>query len=165
MANVGKFFGGLFGSAASSANPLSPAATIIDGATKIIGMFKLSPEVKAQISLQLSLANLDMEKTDLVGQLTEAQGQLAIDEQEAKSQSIFVSGWRPFVGWVCGSAFAYAFILQPFAVFTLNAFGRHIVLPTLDLSTMMPVLLGMLGLGAMRSYEKVSAVPDTNKKD
>lgn len=163
MANIGKFFGNFFGSAASAA--VSPATQVVDGASKIIGMFKLPPEVKVQLQQQLTLANLDMEKTELVGELTEAQEQIEVNKQEAASQSFFVSAWRPFVGWTCGSAFAWTFVLQPFAAFVLNAFGKHLSLPTLDLSNLMPVLLGMLGLGAMRTYEKVQAVPDVNKKD
>lgn len=163
MANVAKFFGNLFGSAASAAE--SPATQIVDGASKIIGMFKLPPEVKVQLEQQLSLANLDMEKTELVGQLTEAEDQIEVNKQEAASQSAFVAGWRPFIGWVCGGAFAWTFVLQPFMAFFLAVFGKHLTLPSLDLSNLMPVLLGMLGLGAMRTYEKVQGVPDTQKKD
>jgi len=163
MANVGKFFGNFFGSAVTGA--ASPAAEVVDGASKIIGMFKLPPEVKAQLEQQLTLANLDMEKTELVGQLTEAQDQLEVDKQEAAANNVFVSGWRPFIGWVCGSAFAWVYVLQPFGVFFLSVFHKQVTLPTLDLSSLMPVLLGMLGLGAMRSYEKVQGVPDINKKD
>lgn len=165
MANIGKFFGGMFGSAAGALNPLTPAEGIINGATKIIGMFKLSPEVKAQMEQQLTLANLDMEKTALVGSIAEMQGQLDIDKQEAASNSVFVSGWRPWIGWVSGMAFAWAFVLQPLGTFVLASFHHPVVLPTLDLSQMMPVLLGMLGLGAMRTYEKVQGVPNTMKKD
>lgn len=92
------------------------------------------------------------------GELQQLHDQLLVDLAEAQSQSRFVAGWRPFVGWVCGFAFAYAFIVQPFLIFGMVFFGRGELvaqLPHLDLSTMMPVLLGMLGLGAMRSYDKV----------
>jgi len=163
--SVSSFLGNIFGTAAGAANPMTPAEGIVNGASKIIGMFKLPPEVKAQLQQQLTLANLDMEKTELVGQLTEAEDQLAVNKQEAAAQNVFVSGWRPFIGWVCGGAFAWTFVLQPFAAFILTSFGKHMVLPALDLSNLMPVLLGMLGLGAMRTYEKVQGVPDTQKKD
>jgi hypothetical protein len=87
--------------------------------------------------------------------------QAKIDQVEAASNSIFVAGWRPFVGWVCGTAFAYAFILQPFIV-TVATLAHSTFdvskLPTLDLAEMMPVLLGMLGLGAARTVEKINGV-------
>ncbi|HET7150889.1 MAG TPA: holin family protein [Candidatus Acidoferrum sp.] len=159
MADVGKFLGSLAGGAAD------PASGILGAAKGIIGMFKLDPTKKAEIAEQLTLANLDLEKTAMAGDIAALQGQLEVNKTEAASQNVFVSGWRPFVGWVCGSAFAWAFVLQPFAAFTLGAFGKHLVLPTLDLSNLMPVLLGMLGLGAMRTYEKISAVPNVNQKD
>jgi len=92
---------------------------------------------------------------------TEVIAQIEVNKAEAASSSLFVAGWRPFIGWVCGSAFAYQFVLMPFMLFLVTLF--HIPfdvkqLPVLDLGTMMPVLFGMLGLGAMRSYEKVNGV-------
>ena len=90
--------------------------------------------------------------------------QIAVNMQEAKSENVFISGWRPAVGWTCTAAFAYAFVLQPFAAFIALVSGMDPALlealPDLDIGSMMPVLLGMLGLGAMRSYEKKSG---TNK--
>lgn len=157
--SFGSFFGSIVGGAAS------PAEGIVDGAAKIIGMFKLSPDVKAQLQQQLTLANLDLEKTALAGDIASMQGQLDANKAEAESKSTFIAGWRPFVGWTCGAAFAWAFVLQPFTAFILAAAHRTIVLPTLDLSTMMPVLLGLLGLGTLRTYEKVQGVSSTDQKD
>lgn len=151
--------------AASDAAGASPAAQIVEGASKIIGMFKLSDTQKAEMEQQLTMANLDMEKTALAGQVAELEGQIQTNASEAESKSIFVSGWRPAVGWVCAMAFGWAFVIQPFAAFVCALRHYTIALPTLDLSTMMPVLLGMLGLGTLRSYEKVQGVPDTDKKD
>lgn len=166
MANLfSRIFGGAASTAASVAVDASPATQVIDGASKIISFFKMPPELKAQLQQQLTLENLDIEKTALAGQVAELEGQIATNNSEAQSKSIFVSGWRPAVGWSCAAAFGWAFVVQPFAAFLLGLFGKHITLPTLDLSNLMPVLLGMLGLGAMRSYEKVSGVPDTDKKD
>lgn len=91
-------------------------------------------------------------------------GQMGINMQEAKSEHLFVSGWRPAVGWVCVAAFAYTFVLMPFGSFIALAAGMDpallVALPDLDIGSVMPVLLGMLGLGAMRTYEKKSG---TNK--
>jgi hypothetical protein len=80
--------------------------------------------------------------------------QLEINKAEASHKSIFVSGWRPFVGWSCGLALFYTYLLQPIAVFIMGQTGTLVHLPELDLATMMPVLLGMLGLGGLRSWEK-----------
>lgn len=91
--------------------------------------------------------------------------QIGVNTQEAQSSSLFVAGWRPFIGWVCGFAFAYNFIVYPILqtiVYSLAVFMSFQVdpsiFPVLSLSEMMPVLLGMLGLGAMRSGEKVMGV-------
>lgn len=84
--------------------------------------------------------------------------QLQVNQEEAKHASIFVAGWRPFIGWVCGGAFAYHYILQPFLVFLFAAAGRAIVLPQFDMEMLIWVLGGMLGLGGMRTMEKVKGV-------
>ena len=84
-----------------------------------------------------------------------AKGQLEINKAEAASGSVFKGGWRPFIGWVCGVAFAYHFVLQPFIVFGVTAAGVEIQeLPSFDMGSLMTVMMGMLGLGGLRSYEK-----------
>ena len=81
-------------------------------------------------------------------------GQIEINKVEASSTSLFVAGWRPAIGWICGGAYGYHFILQPFMVFILQAFGNTILLPHLDIGELSMVLFGLLGLGAMRSWDK-----------
>ena len=85
-------------------------------------------------------------------------GQLEVNKTEATHRSIFVAGWRPFIGWVCGVALAYHFIFAPMLAFVLVAFnvtGLHPSdLPVFDMDSLMTVLLGMLGLGGLRSFEK-----------
>ena len=84
-----------------------------------------------------------------------AKGQLEINKAEASSGSVFKGGWRPFIGWVCGAAFAYHFVLQPFIVFGVTVAGIDIPeLPTFDMGSLMTVMMGMLGLGGLRTYEK-----------
>jgi hypothetical protein len=86
-------------------------------------------------------------------------GQLAINLEEAKSTSLFVAGWRPFIGWTCGSALAYNFILQPFLAFIIVAWRMQLPpLPVLDMASLLTVLSALLGLSAMRTYEKVQRV-------
>ena len=87
-----------------------------------------------------------------------AKGQMAINQVEAAHKSLLVSGWRPALGWVCVLGMFGNFITIPFSNFVLAFFGIDIVIPLVPLETMMPVLMGMLGLGAMRTYEKKNSV-------
>jgi hypothetical protein len=84
-----------------------------------------------------------------------AKGQLAINAEEAKSRNVFVAGWRPFVGWSCGLALFAHFLVFPTAdVITAYMGIEAVAYPSFDMDSLMTVLLGMLGLGGMRSYEK-----------
>lgn len=83
--------------------------------------------------------------------------QVEVNKVEAAHKSLFVSGWRPFVGWVCGIAMAFNFIVVPLGAPIFLAY-TSVQMQPLDLDVMMPVLLGMLGLGGMRSYEKRNKV-------
>jgi len=100
-------------------------------------------EIEAQLTMHLA-------KIDLA--------QLEINKVEAASRSVFVSGWRPFIGWSCGAAMALNFIVFPLASFVLAQTGHLVELPTLDMSEMMPVLMGLLGLGGLRTVEKIKQV-------
>lgn len=113
------------------------------------------PKVAAEAKLQvLTLAqNGQLEVLHSETQL--ALGQQDINKVEATNQNVFVSGWRPFIGWVCGSAMAYKFILAPLLAFAFAVFGHPLNLPVLDYAEMSTVLMGMLGLGGLRTYEKV----------
>ena len=87
-----------------------------------------------------------------------AKAQLEVNKVEAAHNSLFVTGWRPAVGWCCVLGMAGNFILIPFTNFILALLAIQITIPLIELETMMPVLMGMLGLGAMRSYEKTKGV-------
>ena len=80
-----------------------------------------------------------------------AKGQLAVNKAEAESGSLFIGGWRPFVGWVCGIGLMYNVLLSQILAIWFEV-------PTVDPSLLTPVLLGMLGLGGLRSWEKKSGV-------
>lgn len=87
--------------------------------------------------------------------------QIQVNAVEAANTNVFVSGWRPFIGWVCGLAFAYKFVIQPFLIFAFVASGSDFdvkALPILDWAEMSTVLLGLLGLGGLRSFEKIKGV-------
>ena len=87
-----------------------------------------------------------------------AKSQLEVNKVEAAHKSLFVAGWRPFIGWTCGLGMFGNFITIPFSNFILALLEYNIVIPLVPLETMMPVLMGMLGLGAMRTYEKKAGV-------
>ncbi len=88
-----------------------------------------------------------------------AMAQIDVNKTEAASNSIFKGGWRPFIGWVCGVAFAYHFVLQPFLIFVLTTLGQPVpTLPEFDMASLMTVLGGLLGLGGLRTFEKYKGV-------
>ena len=87
-----------------------------------------------------------------------AKAQIEVNKVEAASSSLWVSGWRPAVGWVCVMGMAGNFMVIPFANFVLALLDIDVNIPLVPLDTMMPVLMGMLGLGAMRSFEKTKGV-------
>ncbi len=79
------------------------------------------------------------------------QGQLEINKIEAAHKSLFVAGWRPFIGWICGLGLAYNVIIS-------QVLSIWFAVPEVDSNLLMPVMTGLLGLGAMRSYEKTKGV-------
>jgi hypothetical protein len=100
----------------------------------------------------------EAEKQQLAAAVMVVQGQMDINKVEAANPSVFVSGWRPFIGWVCGSACAWNWIGLPIAKLAAVILGHSIDLSPADLTEMMPVLLGMLGLGGLRTMEKFKGV-------
>ena len=84
-----------------------------------------------------------------------AKGQIEINKAEAQHKSIFVAGWRPFIGWTCGIALCWHFVLQPIVMFLSAYIGFQIPeLPEFDMGSLMTILGGLLGLGGLRTYEK-----------
>ena len=114
---------------------------------KVLDKFIPDPAAKAEAEAALrdSLQKWDAAQTE-------------INKVEAANSNVFVSGWRPFIGWTCGAAFAYHFVLQPLLVFVLAAFGVAVTLPVFSMESLMTVLMGLLGLGGLRTYEKLNGV-------
>lgn len=87
-----------------------------------------------------------------------AKAQVEVNRQEAAHKSLFVAGWRPAIGWICGTALAWNFVIQPLLLWAAWMFPEHApdisTAPKLDSDELMTVLLGMLGLGGLRTYEK-----------
>jgi hypothetical protein len=94
----------------------------------------------------------EKEKQELAAAVSLVQGQLDINKAEASSPSWFVAGWRPYIGWVCGTGLAYQFLVYPILI----SFVPKIV--QLDMGTLLTLLLGMLGLGGLRTTEKIKGV-------
>jgi hypothetical protein len=95
---------------------------------------------------------LDMKLLELEQAAQKAQ--IDVNLAEAQNPNLFVSGWRPAVGWVCAFALTWYFILAPLLTWTLSAFGVSSTIPAFDTSELMSLLMALLGVGAMRSYDK-----------
>jgi hypothetical protein len=131
---------------------------LLDIISPVIGKildFIPDPQKKAEALAQAQLEADSHQEKIVTAFLASDQAQDAVNAEEAKNPNLFIAGWRPFLGWVCGASFAWVFVVQPIASFVLNAVGHPMTLPTLDLSQMSTVLMGMLGLSGMRTYEKV----------
>ena len=132
-----------------------PISAVLDIGGKLID--RLWPDATQRDAAKLEL--LKMQQTGELAQLaaeTElAKGQIEVNQAEAGSSSLFVAGWRPWIGWVCGVAFSYHFVVQPLLAFILASIGHQVVLPVFNMDALYTVLLGMLGLGGMRTVEKI----------
>lgn len=112
--------------------------------TAITGKEILDPNKQAELELRIQEAEASLNMS-----------QIEINKIEAAHASRFIAGWRPFVGWVCGFALAWQFVLGPVAVWLVALMGKDVSLPQIDTALMIQVLFAMLGLGVMRSYEKI----------
>jgi len=107
---------------------------------------------------QAAQAQLALLKLQQDGDLAAITGQMEINKIEAGNSSVFVSGWRPFCGWVCGFGLAYVAILEPIARLVATLVGYTGSFPAIDTTLTMQVLLGMLGMGGLRSLDKAKGV-------
>ncbi len=128
-----------------------PISTLLEIGGRVID--KIWPD-----PAQAASAKFELFKLQQSGDLAQMAGQMQINQEEAKSSSLLVSGWRPFVGWVCGVACAWNWIGLSVAKLIAELAGHPITLAPADISEMLPVLMGMLGLGAYRTYEKLKGV-------
>lgn len=132
---------------------------IMDLFSKVADKIWPDPEKKAQAQLELLKMQQAGDFKELEANLLLAQGQMDINKVEAGSSSLFTSGWRPAVGWVCASGLGYQLLLRPIGGWiALNWFNWTSLPPALELDTLMSLLFGMLGLGAYRTIEKVKGV-------
>lgn len=133
---------------------------ILDPVVAIIN--KVLPDKTAAAAAEAALrsqAAAGALQTELVQLQALTAAQTDIDKIEAASSSKWVSGWRPFIGWVCGVAFAYVAILEPIARFAADVFfGYKGAFPSIDTTITMQILFGLLGLGMYRTAEKIKGV-------
>ena len=119
---------------------IKPVAKILD---KFVADKDLKEKLQHELLMSIQDANL---------------AQIKVNQQEAAHKSIFVAGWRPFIGWVCGVSLAYHFILAPLVEWILVLSGNTLDLPEFDFSQLSTIVMGMLGLAGARSYEKTKGV-------
>lgn len=140
--------------------PAGAAAGVL--VSKALGVDQTPEAVTAALNpdalVKLQEVQADLQKAQINADSAAAVGQIEVDKAEATNVSLFVAGWRPAVGWTCAAAFAWTFVLAPMVAYIAALGGVHAVLPRLDLSQLSPVLMGMLGLGGMRTLEKLKGI-------
>ena len=128
---LGKIFGG---------DTLKTVGTVIDD-------LHFSGEEKEKLKLQMQEIDAKLQEK-----------QLDINKVEAGHKSLFVAGWRPFLGWISGLSIGYVYLFQPILDMILQMFGVEVNWVVLDLGQLMPLILGILGLGGLRSFEKAKGL-------
>lgn len=132
-------------------------AGLITAGMSIIERIIPNPQAKADAQLKLMEMAQKGELANLEAELQMAMGQLEINKAEAESPSLFKGGWRPAIGWIGATALAYQYIAQPL----LSWYSTYInipIPPVLDLGEILTILGGMLGLGVLRTQERIKGV-------
>lgn len=127
---------------------------ILGSALSLVDKLFPNPKDAAEAKLRVLELQQSGELAALNADLELARGQMEINKAEAQSTDPFRAGWRPFIGWTCGSAFAFNFVILPLVTMISAIAGNPVELDPLNMQAMMPVLLGLLGLGGFRTYEK-----------
>lgn len=129
-----------------------PLAELVKGVIN-----KIWPDPVAQAEAQLKLAQLVQtgELAQLAAQTDLMKGQIEVNKIEAGSDSLFKSGWRPYVGWTCGGGLSYQLMFRPVLGWIAENTMGWTHPPALEMETLVTLLFGLLGLGAYRTIEKV----------
>ena len=121
---------------------------LIGPATKLLGKFIEDKDTKNKLAHDIATM-AEKHAQEL------AKSQIEVNKAEAQSRHWFVASWRPFIGWTCGIALMWHFVLSQFILFFATMFGFDLpALPEFDMGSLMTVLMGMLGLGGLRTFEK-----------
>lgn len=132
---------------------------IIAEGLKILNKYIPDPQAQAQASIDMMKIKQADAFKEIEAALQADQMQADINKVEAASDHVFVSGWRPFIGWVCGAGLALQVIIFPCISTVVSLIlGHPPIMPEMPIEVLMVNLTGMLGLGAYRSYEKVKGV-------
>lgn len=130
-------------------------SNVVATGLEIVNKFIEDPNKKLEAQLEMLRITQTSEFKTLDFQIQQMQMQTEVNKVEAASDNIFKSGWRPAVGWVCAAAFGMQTILFPVASCIAEIFGKTIHLPTLPTELLYTTLFGMLGIGGMRTFEKM----------
>jgi len=134
---------------------ISGFGSLFDFASNVID--KIFPDANKAQEAKLELFKLQQsgELAQLAADTDLAKGQLTINTEEAKNANVFVSGWRPFLGWTLATGFGVQFVFGPLGEWACALAGHPVRFPAMDIATMIPLLFGMLGLGTMRTVERI----------
>jgi len=132
--------------------------SIFDFGSKVIDKIFPDKTEAERVKLELFKAQQAGALAELTATWDNAKEQLAVNQVEAGNASLFVSGARPFIMWICGVGLAMQFLVSPLLTWGAALYGKTIVLPPLDMGTLLTLLLGLLGLGGMRTVEKIKGV-------
>ena len=125
---------------------------LIGPVSKLVGKFIEDKDTKNKLAHELATM-AERHAQEL------AKSQIEVNKAEAQSRHWFVASWRPFIGWTCGIALMWHFVLSQFILFFATMFGFSLpALPEFDMGSLMTVLMGMLGLGGLRTFEKYKKV-------
>jgi hypothetical protein len=127
---------------------------IFNAVTGIIDKLIPDPQKKAEMQLEILKMDQAGKFKELEVEIAQITGQLEVNKAEAGNASVFVSGWRPFIGWTCGGGLAYQLLARPIFGWIMNSWLKWDMPPALETETLMTLLFGMLGLGAYRTVEK-----------
>lgn len=126
---------------------------------KVIDRVIPDPVQQAEIKLKVASLAQSGELEQLHAETQLAQGQIDVNKIEAANSNVFVSGWRPFIGWICGLSLAYSGIIEPLSRFSAQVLFHYAgAFPIVDTTVTLQVLLGLLGLGGLRTFEKFKGV-------
>ena len=134
---------------------MDPITILLGMGSKVIDKIWPDPVQRDAAKLELLKLQQSGELAQLTADTNLMIEQIKVNQEEAKHTSVFVSGWRPGVGWVCVAACGWNWIGLPVVKLALEIYGHPINLAPADLTEMLPVLMGMLGLGGLRTIEKL----------
>jgi hypothetical protein len=139
--------------------------TVLSGGIKPIfeGIGSLAKDIRQAITGEISPEKkAEIEQKAMEIEFATTKAQTDINLEEAKHPSIFVAGWRPFVGWVCGFSLGWQFIGSPIFEWIIKIADKNVSAPEMDTGSLITVLFALLGLGGMRTYEKAKSVQENH---